>query len=121
MGSLLVSLSITSSDATSERLNIGVSDTLSVTNPIESSSSVLVDTATPFNILTAAGNTSITYVYIKNKDATNFVTVSDDAGNDIMDISPNEFAFFPVKGSTGIEVLSDTSDCIIEYGYWTKS
>ena len=121
MASLAISLGITSTTATSESLNIGASDVLTITNPIESSSKALVDTVTPFNILTTAVNTSITYVYVKNTDVTNIVTLKDDSGNSFIDLGPGEFTFLPVKAAVGLEALANVADCLIEYGIWTKS
>ena len=121
MAFLTISLGITSTTATSESLNIGASDVLTITNPIESSSRALVDTATPFNILTTAVNTSITYVYVKNTDVTNIVTLKDDSGNSFIDLGPGEFTFLPVKAAVGLEALANVADCLIEYGIWTKS
>lgn len=121
MASIAISLGITSTTATSESLNIGDSDVLTITNPIENSSQAVVDTVTPFNILTTAVNTSITYVYVKNKDVTNIVTLKDDSGNSFIDLGPGEFAFLPVKAAVGLEALANVADCIIEYGIWTKA
>jgi len=121
MATLNVTLGITSTDATSENLNLGASDVLTVGNPIESTSKATVDTVSVFNILTSAANTNITYVYVKNADATNVITLKDDAGNSIIDLSAGEFAFLPVKGGVGLEALANVAPCDIEYGFWTKS
>ena len=121
MATLNVTLGITSTDATSENLNIGASDILTVGNPLESSSRATVGTVSVFNILTTAANTSVTYVYVKNADSTNIITLKDDAGNPIIDLSAGEFAFFPVKGGIGLEALANVAPCILEYGFWTKS
>jgi hypothetical protein len=121
MATLSVTLGITSTDATSESLSIGASDTLTITNPVESTSRASVGTVSAFNILTTAANTSITYVYVSNTDNTNVITLKDDAGNSFLDLSPGEFAFFPVKGTIGLEALANTAPCVLEYGFWTKS
>ena len=120
MATLNVTLGITSTNATSESLNLGASDTLTVGNPLESTSKATVGTVSVFNILTAAANTNITYVYVKNADTTNIITLKDDAGNSIIDLSAGEFAFFPVKGTIGLEALANTAPCDLEYGFWTK-
>jgi len=122
MATLNVTLGITSTDATSENLNIGASDTLTVTNPMESTSRASIPVGpSVLNILTAAANTSITYVYVSNIDETNVITLKDDAGNSIIDLSPKEFAFFPVKGGIGLEASANVAPCVLEYGFWTKS
>ena len=122
MATISVTLGITSTDATSENLNIAALDSLIITNPIESTSRATIPVSpSVFNILTAAVNTSITYVYVKNVDSTNVITLKDDAGNSIIDLSAGEFAFFPVKGGIGLEAMANTAPCILEYGFWTKS
>ena len=84
-------------------------------------SEVLVLHTGATNILTSAANTDITYVYLKNGDTTNIITVKADDATSIMDLGPLEFAFFPVKGAVGLEVQANVASCRLEYGYWTKS
>lgn len=81
---------------------------------------ISVGTSSATNILTASGNTTITYVYLKNTDSTNFITVKIDDGTDFAVLSAGEFLLMPVKASVGLEVQADTSACVLEYGYWTK-
>jgi len=122
MATLNVTLGITSTDATSENLNIGASDTLTVTNPMESTSRASIPVGpSVLNILTAAANTSITYVYLKNADTSNIITVKNDNGDNFLDLGPGEIAFFPVKGAAGLEATANTAPCVLEYGFWTKS
>jgi hypothetical protein len=54
-------------------------------------------------------------------DTTNIITLKADDGTSVMDLGPEEFAFFPVKGAVGLEATANTSACVLEYGYWTKS
>ena len=79
-------------------------------------------TKTAGTALTAAANTSITYVYIKNTntDASHILTLKDDAGNAFADLEGGEFAFLPVKGAVGLECQASGADVVAEYGYWTK-
>ena len=49
------------------------------------------------------------------------ITIKADDGTSVMDLGPEEFAFFPVKGGVGLEATANTSACVLEYGYWTKS
>ena len=48
-------------------------------------------------------------------------TLKADDATAIIDLGPEEFAFFPVKGGVGLEATADTAACVLEYGYWTKS
>ena len=63
----------------------------------------------------------MTAIFEGNADATNIITLKDDAGNSIIDLSAGEFAFLPVKGGVGLEALANVAPCDIEYGFWTKS
>ena len=121
MATLTPTLTLTSKDATSAPLSITVTDTLTVDVPVVNTSEVLVLHTGATNILTSAANTDITYVYLKNGDTTNIITVKADDATSIMDLGPLEFAFFPVKGAVGLEVQANVASCRLEYGYWTKS
>tara|TARA_R100000951_G_scaffold12825_4_gene10267 strand:- start:1603 stop:1962 length:360 start_codon:yes stop_codon:yes gene_type:complete len=119
MATLTTKLTLSSTDTLSDPLNLTCSDSLSVTNPTELSRvSVATDAVT--NLRTTS-DSSITYVYLKNMDTTNIIVVKNDAGNNFLDLGPEEFSFFPLKGAIGLEVQADTSACILEYGYWTKA
>ena len=123
MATLKTTLTITSTDSTSDRLNVSVNDTLSTGNPTINLARTSVATSAATNILTAAANTSITYVYIKNTntDASHILTLKDDAGNAFSDLGAEEFAIFPVKGAVGLECQASGAAVIAEYGYWTKA
>ena len=123
MATLKTTLTITSSDSTSDRLNVSVNDSLTTGNPTINLARTSVATGAATNILTAAGNSSITYVYIKNTntDASHVLTLKDDAGNAFSDLGAEEFAIFPVKGGVGLECHASGADVIAEYGYWTKA
>ena len=120
MATLTPTLTLSSTNASSDSLSISVTDSLTTGNPAINIARQEVATTGQFNVLTAASNTGITYVYLKNMDTTNVIVVKDDAGNNFIDLSPEEFAFFPVKGGVGLEATADTSACVLEYGYWTK-
>tara|TARA_R110001592_G_scaffold85885_1_gene253563 strand:- start:102 stop:464 length:363 start_codon:yes stop_codon:yes gene_type:complete len=120
MATLTTSLQISSNDVSSDALLLSLADTLTVTNPNIDVARQSVATTGEFNIITTA-NSSITYVYVKNIDTTNIITLKTDAGVSHMDLSPGESAFFPVKGGVGLEATANTAPCILEYGFWTKS
>lgn len=121
MATLTGKLTLTSNNATSDALNLSVSKTLVVGEPIVALSRQSIATSGQFNILTAADNTDITYVFVKNTDSTNIITLKDDSANNFLDLGPGEFAFFPVKGGIGLEATANTAACILEYAHWTKS
>ena len=119
MATLTAKLTLTSSNATSDTLNLTVTDTLTTGNPaISTSRSDILHTGAT-NILTTSSS-SITYVYLKNLDSTNLIVVKTDGGTAFADLGPEEFMFLPLKGAVGLEVQADTATCSLEYGYWTK-
>ena len=122
MATLTTTLTLSTSDATSDALKITSTDSLTTGNPAINMARVSISTSAATNILTAAANTSITYVYIKNTstDASHILTLKDDAGNAFADLEGGEFAFLPVKGAVGLEAQASGADIIAEYGYWTK-
>ena len=69
MATLQATLNITSTDATSENLAIAQTDAITVGNPVQNTSRVDIVSGTPA-VLVAAAKASVTYVYLKNVDAT---------------------------------------------------
>ena len=119
MATLTPTLTLTSTDATSDALSITVTDSLTTANPQVNIARAGILHTGPTNILTTADST-ITYVYLKNLDETNIITVKIDDATAFLDLSPGEFAFMPVKGAVGLEVQANSATCILEYGYWAK-
>lgn len=119
MATLTPTLRISSSDIASDSIDFTVTDALSTTDPAISIARQSVATTGQFDILTTS-TADITYVYVKNIDTTNIITLKTDGGVAHMDLGPGEFAFFPVKGAVGLEATANTAPCVLEYGYWTK-
>jgi hypothetical protein len=120
MATLTAKLTLSSSNTTSDSLNLTVSETVSVGEPSVSLSRISVATDAATN-LRATSDSSITYIYLKNMDSTNVITIKTDGAVSFLDLSPGEFAFLPLKGAVGMEVQASSAACILEYGYWTKS
>ena len=120
MATLSTTLTFSSSDATSDTLKVTNTDTLTIGEPAVNIARASIATGAATNIITTA-NAAITYVYLKNTDTSNFVTVKIDAGTDFAVLSAGEFMLLPMKGGVGLEVQADTGACIVEYGYWTKA
>ena len=122
MATLTTTLTLASTDATSDRLNISVSDSLTTANPAVNIARLSIATDAATNILTAAGNSAITYVYIKktNTDASHVLTLKIDDATAFSDLSAGEFAILPIKGGVGLECQASGAAVIAEYGYWTK-
>ena len=121
MATLISKLTLSSSNATSDTLNVTVTDTLSVGEPSVSLSRIsLVGDATASDILTASNSTT-TYVYVKNTDATNHIKLYTGASELFGIIWPGQFSFFSIIDGEGLKVQANTGNCILEYGYWTKA
>lgn len=120
MATITATLNITSSDATSESLAISQTDAITVTNPVVNTARESVDTVSA-TTLVASGKAAITYLYLKNTDATNTLTIrTASASAPYADLSAGEWAFFPVKGTIGCEVIAVGGPVVAEYGYWTQ-
>ena len=79
MATLTAKLTLTSGNATSDALNLSVSDILATQEPAISAARISISHSSPTEILTTA-QALRTYVYIKNTDSTNFVKVSTAGG-----------------------------------------
>ena len=118
MATLTTNLTMESSNAMSDSLSIVLTDSLTVTDPSEIAKVTATTSDTP--ILVAATDSSTYYVYIKNTDAANFVSVKDEGGNIFMKLHAGEFCFFTLSPSEGLKLDADTDSCIVEYGLFKK-
>ena len=118
MATLTSKLTLTSSNSSSNTLNLTVSDVLTTTLPHQGLTRQTITTADDQEIVSTASG--IYYVYIKNLDATNFVILQTVASVQWGRISAGEFAFFAVNDSAGLELRADTASCNVEYAYWKK-
>tara|TARA_R100001594_G_scaffold150531_1_gene212184 strand:+ start:1081 stop:1443 length:363 start_codon:yes stop_codon:yes gene_type:complete len=120
MATLIPTLKLTSSDATSDTLSFSVTNNLTVGAPSVGISKIsLVGDAAATAIF--ENNTTTTYVYLKNTDATNHIKWFNDTDDGVGILWPGEFAFFAVIDAEGLKVQANNDDCILEYAYWTKA
>ena len=112
MATLTPTLTLTSTNALSDSLDITFTDSLTVTDPVEIAKVSAGTSDTP--VLVAATDSDTYYVYLKNTDASNFVSVKDVGGNIFMKIHAGEFAFFTLSPSEGLKLDADTAACDIE-------
>jgi len=119
MATLTPTLTLESTDATSDALSLSVTDSLTVTHPAIGISRVTITTADNQELVDEAIS-GIRYFYAKNMDTTNFVVLQTTASVQYARLSPGEFAFFPINDGAGLEARADTASCVIEYAYWTK-
>jgi len=112
MATLTPTLTLTSTDATSDVLSISVTDSLAITKKVVNISRVT--TSTSDLTLFASGTYSRSYVYLKNMD--NSIAMDVDFGSTAsFNIKPGEFAFFPWHASQNIVVAADSGTPILEY------
>jgi len=65
--------------------------------------------------------TKVNYVYIKNTDSTNYITLFNDDAEDWGRLLPGEWAFFPVAPSVGFEATANTADVVIDIAIFTAA
>ena len=120
MATLTAKLTLTSNNATSDALNLSVSKTVVIGEPIVALSRQTITTADNQELVDE-GTSGVFSFYAKNTDATNFVILQTTASEQYARLSPGEFAFFPVNDGNGLEARADTASCILEYAYWKKA
>ena len=120
MATLTQTLTLTSTDATSDELSFSVTDSLSVTAPLQSLAQVTITTADNQELVDEAVS-GVKYFFARNTDATNFVVLQTTASVQYARLSPGEWCFFPINDGAGLEARADTASCVLEYAYWTKS
>ena len=120
MATLNAKLTLTSSNATSDVLNLSVSKALTTTTPTVGLSRTTITTADNQELVDEAVS-GVKYFYAKNTDTTNFVVLQTTASVQYARLSPGEFCFFPVNDSVGLEARADTASCVLEFAFFTKS
>ena len=120
MATLTPTLTLSSTDATSDELSFSVTDSLSVTAPLQSLAQVTITTADNQELVDEAVS-GVKYFFARNTDASNFVILQTTASVQYARLSPGEWCFFPINDGAGLEARADTASCVLEYAYWTKS
>tara|TARA_R110002072_G_scaffold218819_1_gene376532 strand:- start:272 stop:667 length:396 start_codon:yes stop_codon:yes gene_type:complete len=130
MATLTPTLTLASSDATSDVLNMTVTDSLTVTVPSAGLSKLNV-TATGGNHIIVPAGTAVTYLFVRHTGTTDgstataqLVDIEDTADVAICRLAAGEWAFFPANkagASTGIQLqVAHASEVQCEFAYWTK-
>ena len=120
MATLTPTLTLASTDASSDTLNFTVTDSLTTTTPSVGISRVTITTADNQELVDEA-TSGVFYFYAKNMDSTNFVILQTTASVQYARLSPGEFAFFPINDGAGLEARADTASCILEFAFFAKS
>ena len=107
MPTLTPTLTLSSTDALVDSLNLSVTDSLSVMGVTKRFSVVTSTTSASF---LAAADYTKAYVYVKNKSAATaeIITIEKaDSGDEYMYLGPGEFAFFP--WSSTVDLFADSA------------
>jgi hypothetical protein len=115
MATLNATLTLSSTDVTSDVLNFTVTDSLAIDKKVVNLSRVT--TSTGDLTLFASGTYSRSYVYLRNLDGS--IAMDIDFGSTAsFNLAAGEFAFFPWHASQNIVVAADSGTPILEYALW---
>jgi|TARA_R100000084_G_scaffold70274_1_gene31149 hypothetical protein len=129
MATLNVSLTLSSTDVSSDNLNMTVTDALTVGPPQEFLSKVVLEANSGSDtVIKPAGSAGNHYLYVKHTGlkgdgsaATNAVVLKL-ASTSLSVLVPGEISFFNVINSGVINAISSSSETILlEYGFFTKA
>ena len=112
MATLIPTLTLSSTDATSDILSFTVTDQLNITKAIISPSKVQLSTSDL--VILAASSYGKSYVYMKNTDDSIVMTIQF-GGNTAFFIGPGVFTFFPWSGGGDINASSASGTPYLEY------
>ena len=132
MATLTPTLTLTSTDATTDQLSFSVTDSLSVTSPLQSMSKVVATATGGDNIVVPLTGGTITYFYCRHTGTTDgttattqLVDVEETGDAAFARLGPGEFMFLPFchhAGNVGIQFqVAHASNVQMEYAFWTKS
>ena len=132
MATLTPTITLTSTDATIDQLAFSVTDSLSVTSPLQSMSKVIATGTGGDNIVVPLTGGTITYFYCRHTGTTDgttattqLVDVEETGDAAFARLGPGEFMFLPFchhAGNVGIQFqVAHASNVQMEYAFWTKS
>jgi hypothetical protein len=131
MPTLTPTLTLTSTDATSDELSFSVTDSLSVTAPSINLGLLVVDTTGANNIIVPANDNKQTWVFVRHTGTSDGTTTTAahcdiELTGDVAigTIKSGEWLWFPHcgnGGSTGVQLQAVGSAVQVEYGYWADS
>ena len=115
MATLTPTLTLASTDVTSDELSFSVTDSLTISKKVVNISRVALSTSDL--TLFASSSYSRSYVYLKNTD--NSIAMDIDFGSTAsFNLAAGEFAFFPWHGSQNIVAVADSGTPTLEYALW---
>ena len=129
MATLTPTLSLTSTDITSDLLSFSVTDSLSVTAPHIGLAKTSVSTTGANNIIQPATDGQTYYVYVRHtgvdasgSDVTTTLNIELTGDVVIGKLAVGEFMFMPIGGhSLGVQLQASSGTIVAEYAYFTKA
>ena len=129
MATLTPTLTLTSTDATTDQFAFSVTDSLSVTAPHVGLAKIAVSTTGANNIIQPATDGQTYYVYVKHtgvdasgSDVTTTCNIELTGDVIIGKLAAGEFMFMPVGGhSLGVQLQASSGTIVAEYAYFTKA
>ena len=132
MATLTPTLTLTSTDATTDQLSFSVTDSLSVTSPLQSMSKIVADNTGANNIVVPSTGGTITYFYCRHTGTTDgsttttqLVDVEETGDAAFARLGPGEFLFLPFchhGGDVGVQFqVAHASNVQMEYAFFTKA
>ena len=120
MATLTPTLTLTSSDAMADAISISETDSLTVTNPAETSKISVIHTGSGTEL--AAASVGAYYLYVKNVSSSNSkpVDIRTAGGTAYGQIATGEFAFIPCKVNIGVELIAIDETVVCEYAIFKK-
>ena len=119
MATLNTKLVLTSTDTSSNALDLTTTDALTVTQPIVDVAQTSIATGSAQALI--ASNSAFTYVYIRVVSGANSsdwlqVLLGGDAK---LKIRVGEFCWLPLYNAQAITAEAQGGACVVEYGYWS--
>ena len=132
MATLTPTLTLTSTDATTDQLSFSVTDSLSINAPLAGLSKTLATATGGDNIVVPRTGGTITYFYCRHTGTTDGSTgtaqqvdVEFTTDEGIARLSAGEWLFMPIShagASVGVQLqVNHASNVQLEYAYWTAS
>ena len=128
MATLTVQLLLDSTDASSDSLDLSVSDSLTVTSPSIGLSKITVTTVGANNIIVPSVDAR-RFFYLKHTGVdesgaatTNDIKVEEGDENWFARVGPGEFMWVPLNrdGAQIIQLETTGGTIVAEYAYWTR-
>jgi len=131
MATLIPTLTLNSTDATTDNLNFTVTDSLTTKAPSVGLSTIIVDNTGANNIIVPANDNKQSWVYVRHTGTTDGSTSTTqhcdvELTGDVAvgTLKAGEWFFFPFCGngsSVGVQLQSVSGSIQMEYAYWSDS